>query len=264
MIPMSARSPAAVTNLRAHRDNVSRNFGYFERAAFVFSAARTLGRIIAHAPRWGQSDAGTIAAVSRLPSLLPPSRSPDMFRLLALAALVATVSATCAGAVELQTNFHYGEQVGFPPMEVPTAIYGGWGTPGWNCNAMGKVPVQPGLPAMYPTGCNPTGCNYCDGVWAGYQQRAFHKRVNTRWYYGNHRALPVGGPGPMVESDVPYAAVPEGEVIEEGTSSVVRPQSTQPRFAPTPAKANELNPTDDRPVPRTTNSTSKPMFRRGA
>jgi hypothetical protein len=184
-----------------------------------------------------------------------------MVRLLAIVALWAMVLSGGVQAVEMQTNFHYGEQVGFPPMEVPPAIYGGWGTPGWNCNAIGRVPVQSGLPAMYPTGCNPGGCNYCDGVWAGYQQRAFHKRINTRWYYGNHRAEPVGG-GPIVGDSVPYDAAPNG--IEAGTSSVIQTSPNAPRLAPTPATPEEVKPgQNDRPAPRTTTRPTKPLFRRG-
>lgn len=183
-----------------------------------------------------------------------------MVRLLAIVALWALVLCGGAYAVEMQTNFHYGEQLGFPPMEVPPAIYGGWGTPGWNPSAINRVPVQSGLPAMYPTGCNPGGCNYCDGVWAGYQQKAFHKRINTRWYYGNHRALPVNGGGPAVDDSAPYDSAP----IEAGTSSVIQTPPNAPRIAPTPATPEEVKPgTNDKPAPRTTNRPTKPLFRRG-
>jgi hypothetical protein len=190
-----------------------------------------------------------------------------MVRFVALAALAAMAMATSASAIEMQTNYHYGENVGFPPMEVPASVYGGWGTRGWNPNAINRVPVQPGLPAMYPTGCNPGGgCNYCDNVWHGYQQKAFHKRINTRWYYGNHRPTPPGGPEPMIDSEGPtWDATPADvaplETIEKGTTSVIRTQPTPSRMAPTPANSREPS-TDDRPVPRTT-KTSKPVFRWG-
>jgi hypothetical protein len=186
-----------------------------------------------------------------------------MVRLFAMVALWAMVLAGGAQAIEMQTNFHYGEQVGFPPMEVPAAVYGGWGTPGWNCNAIGRVPVNaayPPVPAMYPTGCNPGGCNYCDSVWAGYQQKAFHKRINTRWYYGNVRAMPVGGPGPGVDVDsAPYDG--PGVPIESGTNSVIQ-QPNSPRLAPTPATPEDVKPGVNQPA-KTTSRTTKPIFQRG-
>lgn len=201
-----------------------------------------------------------------------------MFRLNELAAMLAMLPVV-ASAVEMQTNFHYGEHVGFPSMEVPTSIYGGWGTRGWNCNAMGKVPLQSGLPAMYPTGCNPhvAGCNYCDGVWAGYQQKAFHKRVNTRWYYGNHRPMPPGGampgdgmpsnamPGEAMSGDamegIPYQGAPV--TIEGGVPTVVHPQQTPSQLTPTPASSGDSRPADDHPVPRTTSRPYKSAIRPG-
>jgi hypothetical protein len=185
-----------------------------------------------------------------------------MFRLIALTAALAMLP-VAASAIEMQTNFHYGERVGFPPMEVPTAIYGGWGTPGWNCNAMGKVPVQPGLPAMYPSGCTyGSGCNYCDSAWAGYQQKAFHKRVNTRWYYGNHRPMPPGGPGPVDGmSDDYYQGQPVS--VENGTTSVIQQPSEAPlQTAPTPATPNDPKPAETRQPPRTTSRPFKTMLQR--
>ncbi|MCC7083383.1 MAG: hypothetical protein IT427_00070 [Pirellulales bacterium] len=187
-----------------------------------------------------------------------------MVRLLVIFALWAMVFPDGASAIEMQTNFHYGEQVGFPPMEVPTAVYGGWGTPGWNCSAINRVPLYnayPPVPAMFPTGCNPGGCNYCNGVWSGYQQKAFHKRINTRWYYGNVRGEPLDGPEPIASME---SAPDDADAISEPeTISVIQPHPASPQPAPTPANPAEVKPNKAPAVPRTTGRIIKPIFRRG-
>lgn len=195
-----------------------------------------------------------------------------MFRFIAVAVLLAAPLASSASAVELQTNFHYGEHVGFPPMEVPTSIYGGWGTQGWKCQNINQVPVQPGLPPMFPTGCNPGGCNYCDSVWAGYQQKAFHKRINRRWYYGNHRPMPPGPAMPFVQSDGQpiggQQVIVEGNQVD-GNGTVIRPEEVPQRpayDAPSHSDpAHDDSPRrDDPPVPQTTERPFRSILKRSA
>jgi len=81
-----------------------------------------------------------------------------MYRLFGLAAMILFCASARAEAVELFTNFHYGENVGFPPMQVPYGIYGGLGRGGWNPNAEG-IPLKtwPDVPPMMPTGQIPGG-----------------------------------------------------------------------------------------------------------
>ncbi len=81
-----------------------------------------------------------------------------MYRLLGVWAIVLVFASAPAKAVELFTNFHLGENVGFPPMQVPYGIYGGLGRGGWNPDAEG-MPLKslPDTPAMMPTGQNPGG-----------------------------------------------------------------------------------------------------------
>jgi hypothetical protein len=81
-----------------------------------------------------------------------------MCRLLGLSALILAGVVAPAMAVEMFTNFHYGENVGFPPMQVPYGIYGGLGRGGWNPYAEG-IPLKPWppVPSMMPTGQVPGG-----------------------------------------------------------------------------------------------------------
>src|SRR5690349_21059116 len=81
-----------------------------------------------------------------------------MYRLLGISAIVLVFASAHAEAVELFTHFHYGENVGFPPMQVPYGIYGGLGRGGWNPDAEGMpLKTWPDTPSMMPTGQNPGG-----------------------------------------------------------------------------------------------------------
>jgi hypothetical protein len=77
-----------------------------------------------------------------------------MRRFVVLAALAAAaLLASRADAIEMFTNFNNGTNVGFPPMEVPVGIYGGFGRGGWNPHAQGTFfRANPPVPAMTPTG----------------------------------------------------------------------------------------------------------------
>jgi hypothetical protein len=81
-----------------------------------------------------------------------------MYRLLGLSALILAGASAPAQAVEMFTNFHYGENVGFPPMQVPYGVYGGLGRGGWNPYAEGMpLKSMPDTPSMMPTGQVPGG-----------------------------------------------------------------------------------------------------------
>jgi hypothetical protein len=81
-----------------------------------------------------------------------------MHRLLTLSVLILACVAARAEAIEMFTDFHNGENVGFPPMQVPYGIYGGFGHGGWNPNAEGMpLKTWPPVPAMMPTGQIPGG-----------------------------------------------------------------------------------------------------------
>jgi hypothetical protein len=81
-----------------------------------------------------------------------------MYRLLSLSTLILASLAAQAEAIEMFTNFHNGENVGFPPMQVPIAVYGGWGRGGWNPRAEGMpLKTWPPVPAMTPTQQIPGG-----------------------------------------------------------------------------------------------------------
>jgi hypothetical protein len=81
-----------------------------------------------------------------------------MYRLLGFSVIALVLTSAHVEAVEMFTNFHYGENVGFPPMQVPYGIYGGLGRGGWNPDAEG-MPLKslPDTPSMMPTGQNPGG-----------------------------------------------------------------------------------------------------------
>jgi hypothetical protein len=88
-----------------------------------------------------------------------------MYRLLTLSIVILAFLSARAEAVEMFTDFHNGENVGFPPMQVPYGIYGGLGRGGWNPYAEGTpLKTWPPVPAMMPTQQIPGGfrrCNNC-------------------------------------------------------------------------------------------------------
>jgi len=81
-----------------------------------------------------------------------------MRRVLALTTLAAAFLSGRAQAIEMFTNFNNGQNIGFPPLEVPTRIYGGFGRGGWNPHAVGTpLKTNPPVPATMPTGQLPPG-----------------------------------------------------------------------------------------------------------
>jgi len=122
-----------------------------------------------------------------------------MRRAFALAVIASIVITGRAQAIEMFTNFNNGQNIGFPPMEVPTRIYGGFGRGGWNPYAEGMpLKTNPPVPAMMPTGQIPHGRTFdyygrAPGVMIGNggtasQRELVSDRRRARWQRGNTTA----------------------------------------------------------------------------
>jgi len=122
-----------------------------------------------------------------------------MRRSLTFAVLAALALSGRAGAIEMFTNFNNGQNIGFPPLEVPTRIYGGFGRGGWNPRAEGMpLKTNPPVPAMMPTGQIPGGRNFdyygrAPGAMIGNdgtasQRELMSDRRRARWQRGNASA----------------------------------------------------------------------------
>src|SRR5262245_12111019 len=118
-----------------------------------------------------------------------------MRRVLTFAVLAASALAGRASAIEMFTNFNNGQNIGFPPLEVPTRIYGGFGRGGWNPRAEGMpLKTNPPVPAMMPTGQIPGGRTFdyygrAPGVMIGNGDTASQRelvgdRRRVRWQRG--------------------------------------------------------------------------------
>jgi hypothetical protein len=122
-----------------------------------------------------------------------------MRRVLTLTAISVLALAGRASAIEMFTNFNNGQNIGFPPLEVPTRIYGGFGRGGWNPRAEGmRLKTNPPVPAMMPTGQIPGGrttdhYGRAPGVMIGNDGTASQRelvgdRRRARWQRGNASA----------------------------------------------------------------------------
>jgi hypothetical protein len=149
---------------------------------------------------------------------------------------VALAVAARAEAIEMFTNFHNGENIGFPPMQVPYSVYGGIGHGGWNPHATGmRMPPDPfpAVPAMTPTGQYPAG----------------------RWfdYYGAASSHPVGMNG-KVEQEQLVSDRRHGRWQRGGSSSeseLNQSNDNTSRRADTPGAAGQGEPKAAAPTPAT-------------
>lgn len=170
-----------------------------------------------------------------------------MLRPICLSAFFAALLAGQAQAVELFTNFHYGENVGFPSMNVPVSIYGGLGRGGWNCRAIDQIPVKsiPPEPAVTPTGCTPAhamGCPNCGSAWNNYGQQSSARRM--RWA-SNQSSATETAQAPVYQYDVEPA--PSGPVsVELG----VETESVEDFASPTPLEATPGQAPEEIETPR--------------
>ena len=75
-----------------------------------------------------------------------------MYRLALLFLVSMVLLVSSAQAIEMFTNFHNGENIGYPPLVVPTKFYGhgGW-QPASQCRPERVESIEP-VPAMTPTG----------------------------------------------------------------------------------------------------------------
>ena len=71
-------------------------------------------------------------------------------------AIIMSLAAVRAEAIEMFTNFNNGQNVGLPPMEVPIGMYPGFGRGGWAPGVVGApLRTMPPVPSMSPTGPAP-------------------------------------------------------------------------------------------------------------
>lgn len=164
-----------------------------------------------------------------------------MYRTLILSALALALFAPRVQALEMFTNFHNGENIGFPPMEVPTAIYG---RGGWNRNAIkgcpARVPSIESVPAM-----TPTGYARANHVWKSYEAQNVGDQVqyvsDRRHGWGGNNYAPNSG-----SNQATGYSQPAGDYESPSTSA---PQSPTPaKLAPKSdgwTKSLETAPTDD-------------------
>lgn len=154
-----------------------------------------------------------------------------MRRVLTLTAISVLALAGRASAIEMFTNFNNGQNIGFPPLEVPTRIYGGFGRGGWNPHAEGMpLKTNPPVPAMMPTGQIPGGRNFdyygrAPGVMIGNggtasQRELVSDRRRTRWQRGSASAQASDG------SPTSRRTVSAGTVASESPKSAGAPLPT--------------------------------------
>jgi hypothetical protein len=161
-----------------------------------------------------------------------------MYRLLTLSALILACVAPRAEGIEMFTNFHNGENVGFPPMQVPYGIYGGFGRGGWNPNAEGMpLKTWPPVPSMMPTGQIPGGFRRFNN--GGSNQGSSNGKVNQ----DISNADTSNGFSPLLVSDRRHGRWQRGdsyapEMNENGTQNgrTVNGADGKQNLEPTPAE----------------------------
>ncbi len=163
---------------------------------------------------------------------------PAMLSIVALALL-----AVPADAIEMFTNFNNGQNVGFPPMEVPISVYRGFGHGGWNPYAEGMpLKTNPPVPAMMPTGQVPHiwqqpqyggmpagNQQQMSGVQAGLPQRVAIDRRRGRWQRGGYRPTIDNG-GAVDAGMAPNAGrspEPAGPEVDSEPATVKAPTSSR-------------------------------------
>jgi hypothetical protein len=166
-----------------------------------------------------------------------------MIRCLSVSALVFAAFVGQAKAIEMFTNFHNGENIGFPPMQVPTSVYGGFGRGGWNPHAQGMpLKTNPPVPAMMPTG-QATGGHFFD-YYAGAPARNFGNNGNGsaqqlvsdrrrgKWQRGNSSSANNGGNGDSAGADTLSPNNSSRRSVGSGNAETAKSNSTLPA-APT-------------------------------
>jgi hypothetical protein len=160
-----------------------------------------------------------------------------------LTIVVLTLLTAKAEAIEMFTNFNNGQNVGFPPMEVPISVYRGFGHGGWNPYAEGMpLKTVPPVPAMMPTGqvphvwqqpqysAMPAGKQQQVGsAAANAPQRLASDRRRNRWQRGSYRPMSESNGNPdssptQNAGDLPNPPRPE---IETDSSIVTGPASSR-------------------------------------
>ncbi len=184
-----------------------------------------------------------------------------------------------ADAIEMFTNFNNGQNVGFPPIEVPISVYRGFGRGGWNPYAEGMpLKTAPPVPAMMPTGQVPhvwapantsnmsrANQSQAGNVAAAFPQRVASDRRRSRWQRGAYRPAPENGgdnqlnssnsadslnpPRPDVDDDSPGAGPsPNGRRSPTQPNQPIvleRTPGAAPNVENSPEAANRVAPVDD-------------------
>jgi hypothetical protein len=170
-----------------------------------------------------------------------------MHRFLLLFALVFAFVASRADAIEMFTNFHNGENIGFPPMQVPIDVYGHGG---WRCSA--RCPqrinaVEP-VPAM-----SPVGFVSCDHAARPYEQQVSQSGSVSQVQYISDRRRSWGRSGDAPSSNYSnnnysnnYSSQDSGDSSAPQNPTLAKPaQSTTDATQP----AGKTQPNDDAKKP---------------
>lgn len=136
-----------------------------------------------------------------------------------LSAILLTVLAGPAYCIEMFTNFHNGENVGFPGINVPVTMYRGFGRGGWNFDAIDQIPLQtiPPIPSQFPTGGQPA---HVRSNYPGARALSLPQIYNQGWY----RRFRFEGRQMLKPPAPPY-----------GQSMMIEPQFNTSEIIPAPA-----------------------------
>ncbi len=193
-----------------------------------------------------------------------------MYRLVLLCCIAMAALVSNAAALEMFTSFHNGENVGFPPLEVPTKFYGHGG---WHATAQCRPEriesIEP-VPAMTPTGraaVSPTG----------FIRRDRGRRGNDMQHFGNQRSdnqqienpqsnnQPVDNQGQYVSDRRRSSGTSDTSMVgynQQGNDYDTSQSPTPAKIAPKSdgwTRSLEPAPTDDqKPVKRPTSVYAQP------
>jgi len=176
-------------------------------------------------------------------SELSAMRRTVAFTALAVAALLASQ----ADAIEMFTNFNNGQNIGFPPMEVPVGIYRGFGRGGWNPHAEGMyLKSNPPVPAMMPTGQLPRPEIRTSGIsereFGSAEKTADVQYVSDRRRGGRFQRTPSSTPNPNSGTPANLGpSSPSNETIQgNGTGPTpAKPSESEDSTANTAAKKSQ-------------------------
>jgi hypothetical protein len=148
-----------------------------------------------------------------------------MIRSISSAALILAVFTVRANAIEMFTNFHNGENVGLPPMEVPISMYPGFGRGGWAPGVIGApLRTAPPVPTMSPTGQAPAifhrGAN-----WNQSGAEISERPMQTYLFAKNGRRMRMNNYNPVISNGARQSAPqPASDTAPPKSITVLKPQ----------------------------------------